>query len=73
MLCCVHSATNFFIFSVCAFISLITCLFCLPICDFNLSFYMCVYIYIAKSEVDGSCLTRAHNLFVKWAWISYFG
>ena len=33
--------------SVCAFISLFTCLFCLPICDFDLSFYMyvCMNIY----------------------------
>ena len=47
MLYCVHSATTFFIFSICAFISLFTCLFCLPICDFDLSFYMyvCIYIY----------------------------
>jgi len=27
----------------------------------------------AKSEVDGPSLTWAHNLFVIWAWISYFG
>ena len=47
MLYCVHSATTFFIFSIYAFISLFTCLFCLPICDFDLSFYMyvCMNIY----------------------------
>jgi len=27
----------------------------------------------AKSETDGPSLTWAHNLFVIWAWISYFG
>ena len=47
MLYCVHSATTFFIFSIYAFISLFTCLFCLPICDFDLSIYMymCVYTH----------------------------
>ena len=31
-----------------------------------------VYVH-AKNEAIGLGLTRTHNLFVKWAWISYVG
>ena len=32
-----------------------------------------ILIVRVKNEVDGPRLTRAHNLFVRWAWISYVG
>ena len=71
MLCCVHSATTFFIF-VYAFISLFTCLFCLPICDFDLSFYMyvcvCIYIYI-YIYTKWKTYLEFHNDFFFFFWV----
>ena len=68
MLYCVHSATTFFIFSIYAFISLFTCLFCLPICDFDLSFYMyvCMNIY-----TKWKTYLEFHNEFFFFFWL-YF-
>ena len=32
-----------------------------------------ILIVRVKNEADGLGLTRTHNLFVRWAWISYIG